>query len=104
LVPDQAGFYEIRNAGGTRWLAVNTDVRESNLARMTPVALQRWQDLQQVNVSAGATGERSAASPSPTPDYVPAGYGILLLALLLAIAEIVSANHFLAVRREVPHR
>ena len=104
LIPDQAGFYEIRNAGGTRWLAVNTDVRESNLARMTPVALQRWQDLQQVNVSAGATGERSAASPSPTPDYVPAGYGILLLALLLAIAEIVSANHFLAVRREVPHR
>lgn len=101
LTPDQTGFYEIRNAGGTRWLAVNSDVRESNLARMTVAALQRWRDLQQ-QTDASATESRPAAAVSVTPGYVSAGYGLLLLALLLAIAEIVSANHFLAVRREVP--
>ncbi|HKE97135.1 MAG TPA: hypothetical protein VKB34_22690, partial [Povalibacter sp.] len=103
LIPDQAGFYEIRNAGGVRWLAVNTDVRESNLAQMSAVTLQRWKALQKAD-----SGQRTADGQSPQMQTgsdstrVSIGYAILLLALLLALAEMVSANHYLAVRREVP--
>ncbi len=35
LIPDQAGFYEIRGSEGARWLAVNVDARESDLADVT---------------------------------------------------------------------
>ncbi len=34
LIPDQAGFYEIRGSEGARWLAVNVDTRESDLATL----------------------------------------------------------------------
>lgn len=99
LIPDQAGFYEIRNAGVVRWLAVNTDVRESNLARMSDASLQRWQDLQR-NTDRPPAAAISATSREP--DRASIGYAMLVLGVLLAIAELLAANHFLAVRREVP--
>lgn len=45
LVPDRAGFYEIHGSQGTRWLAVNVDTRESDLARLSEEFVQRWQVL-----------------------------------------------------------
>src|SRR5690606_15246282 len=36
MLPDQLGFYEIRGAAGARWVAVNTDARESDLTRLPP--------------------------------------------------------------------
>jgi hypothetical protein len=100
IVPEHAGFYEIRTAGASRWIAVNTDARESDLARMSNVTLQRWQSLQKP----GSHRADIAATNSPAqdPDRVSIGPALLLACLVLLLAEMVAANHFLAVRREVP--
>ena len=45
LIPDQAGFYEIRGSEGARWLAVNVDARESDLATLPADFVARWQAL-----------------------------------------------------------
>jgi Aerotolerance regulator N-terminal len=98
LIPEQTGFYEIRTGAGTRWLAVNSDIRESNLARMSEQSRQRWLRLQRPGeASANATAESVTA-----PSRVTIGYWLLMLAMLLAVAHVLAANHFLAVRREVP--
>jgi hypothetical protein len=100
IVPEHSGFYEIRTAGASRWIAVNTDPRESDLARMSAVALQRWQSLQKPfapNTSSPDT-HRSAQDAN----RISIGYACLLVCLVLLLAEMMAANHFLAVRREVP--
>lgn len=105
LLPDQPGFYEIRGTAGARWVAVNTDARESDLTPMSPASQQRWQQLRH---GTAADDVRTASSDTPGPVSPSAGagrtsigYGLLLLAALLAVLEIVLANRHLAVRREV---
>ncbi|HEY6643172.1 BatA and WFA domain-containing protein [Povalibacter sp.] len=98
LIPEQSGFYEIRTGAGARWLAVNNDIRESNLARMSDQSRQRWLKLERPE---SPTSVAPDANPA-TPGRVSIGYWLLLLAMLLAVAQILAANHFLAVRREVP--
>lgn len=104
LIPDQAGFYEIRGSEGARWLAVNVDSRESNLATLPADFVARWQALrmQEAVSNAGA-----AAIPTPevaTPEAAPKSLGpwLLWLAAILLLAEVLLANRHLAIRREVP--
>lgn len=97
LIPDQAGFYEIRGSEGARWLAVNVDSRESNLATLPADFIARWQALR-------------AQEPAPTvaaataPEAMPKSLGpwLLWLAAILLLAEVLLANRHLAIRREVP--
>ena len=96
LIPDQTGFYEIRSGAGTRWIAVNVDSRESDLTPMSASALQRWRSLRAQPVTAAAATE---ATPEPA---LSLGYWLLTLAVALLVMELLMANHYLAVRREVP--
>ena len=105
MLPDQLGFYEIRGAAGARWVAVNTDARESDLTRLPPPSLQRWQQLRHAPGGDDARAEasdtpRSVSSPAG-PGRTSIGYWLLLLATALAVLEIALANRYLAVRREV---
>ncbi len=97
LIPDQAGFYEIRGSEGARWLAVNVDARESDLATLPPDFVGRWQALR-------AQEPSQAAASAPTPAAKPESLGpwLLWLAAILLIAETLLANRHLAIRREVP--
>lgn len=97
IVPSEIGFYEIRHASGARWLAVNTDRRESDLRQLEPDYLARWQALRQ----------RPARTPTPATANVEStqtrllGHPLLWVAALLLLAELLMANRYLAVRREV---
>lgn len=99
LIPQQTGFYEIRTGAGARWLAVNSDIRESNLAPMPERSRQRWLQMQRPLATARAA---EATSAETAPARVSLGYWLLMLAMALAAAQILAANHFLIVRREAP--
>jgi hypothetical protein len=99
IVPARSGFFEIRSAGASRWVAVNVDTRESDLTRMSNLALQRWQSLQQAHMQEG--GE-AAPDAGASDSRVSIGYAVLIACLALLLLETLVANHFLAVRREVP--
>jgi hypothetical protein len=97
LIPDQAGFYEIRGSEGARWLAVNVDARESDLATLPPDFVGRWQALRTQEAT-------PTVASTPTPEAKPESLGpwLLWLAALLLLAETLLANRHLAIRREVP--
>lgn len=96
LIPDQTGFYEIRGSEAVRWLAVNVDARESDLSVLPPVFIERWQALRRRE-----TGP-NVAVPVPS-NAVPRSLGpaVLWLAAALVLVELLLANHYLAVRREI---
>ncbi|MBM0104024.1 BatA and WFA domain-containing protein [Steroidobacter sp. S1-65] len=97
LIPDQAGFYEIRGSEGARWLAVNVDARESDLTTLAPDYVARWQALR-------VQEQTPAVAASPVPEATPKSLGpwLLWLAALLLLAEVLLANRHLAILREVP--
>lgn len=98
FIPEQAGFYEIRGAGGQKWLAVNVDARESDVTRLSDSQVQRWLALR------AAPAEAQAQAPAhdvSAPAKRSMGYWLLLAAAVLVLVELVMANHYLAVRREV---
>jgi hypothetical protein len=98
FIPDQAGFYEIRGAGGQKWLAVNVDARESDVTRMPAAQVERWSALRAP--PAESTPDTVAAADG-APAKRSVGYWILLIAALFVLVELIMANHYLAVRREV---
>jgi hypothetical protein len=95
LIPTQLGFYEVRHSNGARWLAINTDRRESELAPLEADYLARWQALRQ-RPSNQPVAENVAAD-TQTQSLGPA---LLWIAALLLLAELLMANRYLAVRRE----
>ena len=97
LVPTEIGFYEIRHAHGARWLAVNTDRRESDLRQLEPNYLVRWQALRQRPLRT----ETPVVPSSETSEQRSLGPLLLWIAALLLLAEVLMANRYLAVRREV---
>ncbi|MBL8265865.1 hypothetical protein, partial [Steroidobacter sp.] len=97
LIPDQAGFYEIRGSEGARWLAVNVDARESDLATLPADFVARWQALR---VQDATPAVASAAVPEALPKSL--GPWLLWLTAILLLAEVLLANRHLAIRREVP--
>lgn len=98
LVPDQAGFYEIRGSEGARWLAVNVDARESNLTTLPADFVARWQALRVQEPAAVVTA--TAAVPETAPKSL--GPWLLWVVAILFFAEVLLANRYLAIRREVP--
>ena len=96
-MPDQAGFYEIRGSEGARWLAVNVDARESNLATLPADFIARWQALR-------VQEPAPVVAAAPVPQAAPKSLGpwLLGLAAILLVAELLLANRHLAIRREVP--
>jgi hypothetical protein len=99
FIPDQAGFYEIRGAGGQKWLAVNVDTRESDVTHMGEAQVQRWQSLKAPPPQAPAETAQVAADGAPLKRSI--GYLIFLIAAVFVVVELLMANHYLAVRREV---
>jgi hypothetical protein len=97
LIPRDLGFYEIRHANGARWLAVNTDRRESDLQPLDAGYLARWQALRQRPASEVTQPRAEIAADTQTRSLGPA---LLWLAALLLLAELLMANRYLAVRRE----
>jgi len=97
LIPDQAGFYEIRGSEGARWLAVNVDSRESNLATLPPDFVARWQALR-------AQEPTQVAASTPVAQVEPESLGpwLLWFAAILLLVETLLANRHLAILREVP--
>jgi hypothetical protein len=108
LVPEQSGFYEVRGGGRSRWIAVNTDPRESQLLRMTPQRLVEWRALS-APAAAGTPGThlqganatvRGAGTAAAGGGWVDLWFWCLLAAAVLALAEAVVANYHLVVKRE----
>lgn len=97
LIPEQAGFYEIRGSEGARWLAVNVDARESELATLPSDFVARWQAL-----PPRESAPAGAAAPTPEATPISLGPWLLWLAAALLLAEVLLANRHLAIRREVP--
>jgi hypothetical protein len=96
-VPDQAGFYEMRAAGRSDYIAVNVDPRESRLARWDEDARQRWLALQDLERTATSAGPGVTA---PAERLFPLWFWLLLGAAVFAFMEPLLANHYLNVRRE----
>jgi hypothetical protein len=105
LIPEQTGFYEVRSGAGVRWIAVNIDARESDLSRLPPQSVRRWEALRSAGSAQRAPTAQAAAAPAPekTSDTSRSlGYWLLLLAAVFVLLEFLLGNHYLAVRREVP--
>lgn len=101
LIPKQAGFYEVRGES-VRWLAVNTDARESDLSRLSPASLRQWQGLRKEADSGWRMADRPNEGTSAQARQISIGYWLLMCAVVLMLIEIFMANHYLTVRREVP--
>ncbi len=93
---EREGFYQIRFANGRDALiAVNPDRRESDLEPLAADVQQLW--------SGSAEGARSVASRAPVEaDYQARSlwWYVMLLALLVALAEVVFASGYMDTRRE----
>jgi len=98
LNPTQAGFYEVRSANHSRFVAANVDTRESDLTPLATELVQKWQALEKpaIAVAASASGEQYRR------DQLRRELGPLLLTLaaLLALAELLVANYRLQVVRD----
>lgn len=94
LIPEQTGFYEVRSANHTRFIAANVDTRESDLTSLAADLQTKWQAL-----------EKSAAINTAAVQYrrdiaLQLGPLLLILAALLALAELLVANYRLQVVRD----
>ncbi len=94
---DRAGFYQIRMANGRDTLvAVNPDRRESDLAPMTADVEQLWSGSAQ----SGGAQKTSSAPVALTARAVSLWWYVLLLALLVACAEVIFASGYMGTSRE----
>jgi hypothetical protein len=97
LVPDLAGYYEVRGGGRSDFIAVNVDPRESQLAPMDEATVKRWQGLE--SARAASTPAAQAASAAPER-IIPIWFWLLLAATAFAFLEPLVANYHLHVQRE----
>jgi hypothetical protein len=96
LVLQQPGFYEIREPNSLQLLAANPDPRESDLRQLSKEDRALWVS------SAEAIQQSSAAiAGSESEKRQTVWWILLMLALLIALAEIYMANPFLGPRRAV---
>lgn len=102
LVPELAGYYEVRGGGRSDFIAVNVDPRESRLERMDEATVMRWLALQGEGVTGVPAGNAATAAGSNTPRerIIPIWFWLLLAAAALALVEPLVANYHLHVQRE----
>jgi hypothetical protein len=94
---DRIGFYELAGGGRTELVAVNFDVRESNLASADEATLTRWQNLGR----AARTAEADSGATIQEEVQVPLGYWLLMLLLAALVMESALGNWHLRVRRGI---
>lgn len=99
LVPELAGYYEVRGGGRSDFIAVNVDPRESQLVPMDAASIERWQSLQ-AERAATAAPAAGAAAPAGPERVIPIWFWLLLAAAALAFLEPLVANYHLHVQRE----
>jgi len=97
LVPELAGYYEVRGGGRSDFIAVNVDPRESQLSHMDGATVKRWQALQADRAAAPAA---RTAQAGPRERIIPIWFWLLLAAVALAFLEPLVANYHLHVQRE----
>jgi hypothetical protein len=106
LVPELAGYYEVRGGGRSDFIAVNVDPRESQLARLDDATRQRWLALQSAartpapQAGAPAAAGAGAAVAAGRDRFIPIWFWLLLAAAALAFLEPLVANYHLHVQRE----
>lgn len=108
LVPELAGYYEVRGGGRSDFIAVNVDPRESQLSALDKPAVERWQALPAA--AARAAAAQADLAPAATPGasapsaarerIIPLWFWFLLAAAALAFLEPLVANYHLHVQRE----
>ena len=91
---NEPGIYTVRNSAGARPVAVNSDVRESDITIIDDTTLQNWQEM--------ATNPAANNRNSQTSTSNRRGFWIWLLPLLLVIAllESLYSHKHLWIRRE----
>jgi Aerotolerance regulator N-terminal/von Willebrand factor type A domain len=97
FTPGKAGFYEVRRSTGSRWLAINTDRRESDLTPISNDAEQQWTALPSKESTTPVSANRSEESGDPRQSI---GLALLIVAAALLLLEALVANRHLFVRRE----
>jgi hypothetical protein len=93
---EDIGFYELVGGGRNELVAVNFDVRESNLEPVDAATLERWQALGQPSA---AVPTAAAASGGDEDVATPLGYWILFLVLVALGVESWVGNWHLRIRR-----
>jgi hypothetical protein len=93
---DQVGFYEIAGGGNDELVAVNFDVRESDLGTVDAATIDRWQAL---GGPADAVESGAAAGAAGGETLVRLGPWILLVLVLAVAMETWVGNWHLRVRR-----
>lgn len=91
----ETGYYQVFTPAGEVLVAVNPDIRESDLTLMPAQALQNWQ------TTVSNTGSRTVSDPSATTSAQTEAEEIdlwrlaLILLVLLALAESMLGNRYL---------
>jgi hypothetical protein len=92
----QAGFYKIHLANGREaQFGVNTDRRESDLTPMSPEMLSLW-----TRSNDSPPGPRRGGTPPARYRNLDLWWYIILLAFVVAVAEILLSNAYLSTQRE----
>ncbi|HXC57839.1 MAG TPA: BatA domain-containing protein [Steroidobacteraceae bacterium] len=99
LVPEMAGYYEVRGGGRSDFIAVNLDPRESQLSRLDAATQQRWLALQSAERAPAAQAGVPAVA-SARDRFIPIWFWLLLAGAALAFLEPLVANYHLHVQRE----
>jgi Aerotolerance regulator N-terminal/von Willebrand factor type A domain len=93
---DQTGFYELVGGGRSELVAVNFDIRESDLAALDASTLERWQELGRPADEAPAA---AAGTSDAEPVLAPLGRWLLMILLAVVVMESWVGNWHLRVRR-----
>jgi hypothetical protein len=93
---DAIGFYELVGGGRNELVAVNFEVRESNLEPVDAATLERWQALGQASAAVPTAAVASAGDENVA---TPLGYWILFLVLIALGVESWVGNWHLRIRR-----
>jgi len=92
---NKTGYYQVFTPAGEVLVAVNPDIRESDLTLMPAQALQNWQNI----VAGTATGEASIVSLAEDREAEPVEIEIwrvfLILLALMVLAESLLGNRYL---------
>ena len=90
---NKPGFYEVYTAQGNYVVAVNADLRESQLPAVADETLQRW-----VAAMGGQADAAAARSVDIEPDPVELWHILLLILALVLVAESLLSNFYLTPR------
>ena len=93
---DQIGFYEIASGGNTDLVAVNFDIRESDLSTVDAATIERWQSLGQRDAGQTAAG---ALTGDREPVLESLAQWILIVLLVAVLLESWIGNQHLRIRR-----